>query len=720
MMTDVRVSGYICEPNEIEVGAAGSYGVAKLRFLFDDAWDGLSRRVTWMTKTGKISTLLDLNDCAEVPPEALETAGRRWFSVDGTAEGKKLITARCVYRVRETVPPGGENSAPPTPDEMEQMSSMLNEVKEEVVAAADRAEAAANGIEETRELAEQAARVAAEAAADAEDVAKRAEGLTASVETAVNDAKRCADEAKNNASIANKSSALATEAAETAEAAADRAESASVNTPKIVGGTWWVFDAAKNAYVDTGVQAKGEKGDKGNGVKNIAWVDGSVLYDENRVKARSDTYCITFDDGSTFNFTVNGGADGTPGAAGAGIRDISFIEETEEGYLYNAYVEMTPYPIMVPRGPKGADGKETVLFVQDNEPTEAKVGDLWFDTDEEVDEPSGGASSWNDLTDKPFGESFSDTLTWDGNTDGLVSVDGMAYKISDATPSVDEVMSGSLTATVDGETGTIPLADYPPQEMGSGVALYLYAFLVVPESAVGVDIQGLVFPEAGLYVVPAMMGAVLNSLTIPGYTGFKTETINTNCIPDTIQRTITGTPGDFVVIGEDGNVTTGEPPAGGGETWRKVFETTLTEDIASLYVNKDMDGNDFALKKFNILVRAYGHSEITNRTYGIMYTVSVNGVVGSPFFSIGDLVPASGQFCVHRMFGALCGDWFCIRGSTVGNAATGVADSMNQGINLNGFNLQSSRYVEPYPIKEFRFPMKWGANTVFELWGVDA
>lgn len=176
MMTDIRVSGYICEPNEIEVGAAGSHGVAKLRFQFDDAWDGLSRRVTWMTKSGKIGTLLGLDDCVEVPPEALETAGRRWFSVDGTAEGKQLITARCVYRVRETVPPGGENSAPPTPDEMEQMSILLNEVKDEVVAAAD------------------------------------------------------------------------------------RVETATLNAPKIVNGTWWVYDAARSAYVDTGVQVRGDDG----------------------------------------------------------------------------------------------------------------------------------------------------------------------------------------------------------------------------------------------------------------------------------------------------------------------------------------------------------------------------------------------------------------------------------------------------------------------------
>lgn len=605
MMTDVRVSGYICEPNEIEVGAAGSYGVTKLQFLFDDAWVGLSRRVTWMTKSGKISTLLDLNDCAEVPPEALETAGRRWFSVDGTAEGKKLITARCVYRVRETVPPGGENSAPPTPDEMEQMSSMLNGVKEEVVAAADRAEAAANGIEETRELAEQAARVAAEAAADAEDVTKRAEGFTADVETAVNDAKRCADEAKNNASIANKSSALATEAAETAEAAADRAESASVNTPKITGGTWWVFDAAKNAYVDTGVQAKGEKGDKGNGVKNVAWVDGSVLYDENRVKARSDTYCITFDDGSTFNFTVNGGADGTPGAAGAGIRDIYFSGETEEGRLYYAMVGMKAYPILVP---KGDAGRDAALFVQDDEPTEAKVGDLWFDTDEEVETPSGGASSWNDLTDKPFGEVYSDTLTWDGDSTGLVSVvmlDMPEYgvrqnlvKVSDAVPTAEDFSNGVSCVMSDGSVYTEITSADDDIIVAEGCIVVLHDNCTLP--------NGVFVEKAGTYFVEGLVDgdppSYAASITINGYTGFgSVKTIDTKYIPDTIQRTITGTPGDFVVIGEDGKVTTGEPPVGGGEEWELINSAFPTEEASALEFTTDAEGNPFSLKKAVLL-----------------------------------------------------------------------------------------------------------------------
>lgn len=52
-------------------------------------------------------------------------------------------------------------------------------------------------------------------------------------------------------------------AVKAAESAADRAEVALTKTPKIQNGTWWVFDASSQAYVDTGVKAQGERGIQG-------------------------------------------------------------------------------------------------------------------------------------------------------------------------------------------------------------------------------------------------------------------------------------------------------------------------------------------------------------------------------------------------------------------------------------------------------------------------
>lgn len=60
-------------------------------------------------------------------------------------------------------------------------------------------------------------------------------------------------------------------------------------------------------------------------------------------------------------------------------------------------------------------------------------------------------SSWNDLTDKPFG-TVERTITWDGNTEGLSSFDTY-YKVSDDVPSVDILSSNKIVIgmMIDGE-----------------------------------------------------------------------------------------------------------------------------------------------------------------------------------------------------------------------------------------------------------------------------
>ncbi len=178
-----------------------------------------------------------------------------------------------------------------------------------------------------------------------------------------------------------------------------------------------------------------------------------------------------------------------------------------------------------------------------------------------VETPSGGASSWNDLTDKPFGESFSDTLTWDGDTTGREVLQEMFVKMSDAAPTEDDLSNGfsfvfegmatevtpdavANWMTVDPDLGAITISDGDTN---------IPIVVVLPT-----DIDG--FGTRGTYFCDAQIlgpGTFTSSFTIHGYAGFLTKvSLDEKFIPDTIQRTITGTPGDFVVIGEDGNVTT--------------------------------------------------------------------------------------------------------------------------------------------------------------------
>lgn len=129
----------------------------------------------------------------------------------------------------------------------------------------------------------------------------------------------------------------------------------------------------------------------------------------------------------------------------------------------------------------------------------------------------GGVSSWNDLTDKPFGEStvMGDTLTWDGNTDGLYSVMDMFYHVSDAVPTLEELQQGG-SMIANGET--VPFVADSVLDMGTGVILLNEMVLVV--SVANADFQGVPIEKAGVYF-PYVEGAmVATALTVNNYTNF--------------------------------------------------------------------------------------------------------------------------------------------------------------------------------------------------------
>ena len=54
-----------------------------------------------------------------------------------------------------------------------------------------------------------------------------------------------------------------------------------------------------------------------------------------------------------------------------------------------------------------------------------------------------GVKSWNDLTDKPFYSEAGETISWDGNTDGLYALDGLSiYKVADEPIPFDSLSNG--------------------------------------------------------------------------------------------------------------------------------------------------------------------------------------------------------------------------------------------------------------------------------------
>lgn len=137
-------------------------------------------------------------------------------------------------------------------------------------------------------------------------------------------------------------------------------------------------------------------------------------------------------------------------------------------------------------------------------------------------------------------EGTPDTLTWDGNPDGLVSVDvsGGAgnmfmYLLSEATPSLSELQTGVATVNVEGNYYRDIFFD-DAVDAGNGA---LFAgennFLVVPED--NMVINGIEFLYKGFYVTSEPCEGIV--ITIPNYTGFLTEKLNEKYLPNDIVTT---------------------------------------------------------------------------------------------------------------------------------------------------------------------------------------
>lgn len=129
--------------------------------------------------------------------------------------------------------------------------------------------------------------------------------------------------------------------------------------------------------------------------------------------------------------------------------------------------------------------------------------------------------SWDDIENKPVVTDGGDTLTWDGNIDGLVSVSGVIFKVSDATPALSDFSNGGY-GYVNGEFSEFS-ADDIIEDQGA-ITIGTIAFIIHAEE-VGVEIGGIVFPEPGTYFSYIPDQFVISSLTIPGYTGFAQEKI---------------------------------------------------------------------------------------------------------------------------------------------------------------------------------------------------
>ena len=137
----------------------------------------------------------------------------------------------------------------------------------------------------------------------------------------------------------------------------------------------------------------------------------------------------------------------------------------------------------------------------------------------EIVPPFAGGHSWNDLEDRPFGETVEFvnaplTVTWDGNTDGLVSVDlgdgVVLYKISDSTPTLIEAQHGGSAIYNNG--GALSFTSetiIAPNDTIYCIFNVSVALVALEDNA---DMFGMTIPKKGVYFGVAE-GRYLSSLT---------------------------------------------------------------------------------------------------------------------------------------------------------------------------------------------------------------
>lgn len=122
----------------------------------------------------------------------------------------------------------------------------------------------------------------------------------------------------------------------------------------------------------------------------------------------------------------------------------------------------------------------------------------------------GGSSSWNDLTDKPFGETTEVVeapllIEWDGNTEGLVSVpvgENVGFcKVSDIVLADEQIVgctivlsNGQSDVMDDATWGSIVSAGYSNERF----ALFSDLGIVIRTAGLLAEL-GVTFPETGVY-----------------------------------------------------------------------------------------------------------------------------------------------------------------------------------------------------------------------------
>lgn len=228
--------------------------------------------------------------------------------------------------------------------------------------------------------------------------------------------------------------------------------------------------------------------------------------------------------------------------------------------------------------------------------------------------------SWNSLKDRPFYEIANGTLNWDGNTEGLHSLMGAVYKVSDIVPTPEDFAEGGNVVFSNGE---IIEFKYDELEVNESDGKYMIlgpesAFMVIP------DIEGMetIGYLPGIYFFKGGEEDYPSSLTINGYTGFGTIKLLDS---------------KYLNCDQSLDITSSNPVANKVISEEMAKINTAIEDIQKNAVGKNVEGTNQNIDGTNIIAKPY--AEIFNN-----YTY--NQAIGEYSHAEGDSTKAVGD-CSH-------------------------------------------------------------------------
>lgn len=160
------------------------------------------------------------------------------------------------------------------------------------------------------------------------------------------------------------------------------------------------------------------------------------------------------------------------------IREVAKITDTDEGKVLTAKDGEAVW--------EEATGTEVLVLDDINDlPADTKDGTFVVVPSEESEEEESGDGSIN--------------ITWDGNTDGLTSVNigTPMYLVSDRVLTADELSGATVTINTDGESASGPIEAANVVTMFDGVVLWQSETAIM--SAVAGTYDGIEIPASGTY-----------------------------------------------------------------------------------------------------------------------------------------------------------------------------------------------------------------------------